>query len=838
MTLTKRKIIISLLCCLVIGFTIFAVRHLIVDLPPIDTLRDFIMPPSTRIFDRHGRLLYEIMDPQRGKHTYVPLREIPLALRQATIATEDATFYENPGVDLRAIVRALWINLRGGEVLSGGSTITQQLARNLLLSPGERSQRTIWRKMRESVLAWRMARHLSKDEILELYLNQTYYGNLAYGVEAAAQAYFGKHVRDLDLAECALLAGLPQSPASYNPLEHPRRAKERQHIVLGLMHKAGYISERELQLATDEKLHFAAASFPIRAPHFVMYVRGVLEQDYGLEAVYRSGLRVYTTLDLDLQEMARDLARYHLAELNKRREGMPGADASNAALVALDPRTGEILAMLGSPDYFDPHIDGAVNCTLALRQPGSSIKPLTYAAAFSEDYTPATMLVDTRTAFPTREGIPYVPVNYDHRFHGPVLLREALGSSMNVIAVKVLQHIGIERLKALARDLGITTLDDERFGLALTLGGGEVRLLELTAAYAAFANGGYRIEPIGILRIEDQNGHTLYEAHPQKGERVLDPRVAYLIADILSDDTARIPAFGEGSVLKLSRPAAVKTGTTTDWRDNWTIGFTPSLVVGVWVGNTDNRPMRNISGISGAAPIWHDFMEEALRGRPVEHFERPPGIVEVEICPLSGLLPGPSCPHRRRELFIAGTEPTTRCNLHRTVRIDATTGLLATEHCPPEAVIERTYVYYPSEALDWAREQGLALPPESYCWVHQPAHVSGEQHLAHVQYTPLETGVVASAIELTEPDQGRVFRTSAELPLTDQCIEIAARPNIRTPLQEICFLIDDVSLACLQRPPYYTMWQLQPGQHYIQAIGYTLDGVEVKSRTVQITVLE
>jgi len=310
--LTNRKALVFLPLFLMIGAAFLAAGHLLADLPSLDALHDHVLPPTTQIFDRHGRLLYEIMDPQTGKQT------------------EDATFYDNPGVDLTAIVRALWINLRGGEVLSGGSTITQQLARNLLLSPGEREQRTLGRKMRESILAWRMARHLPKDEILELYLNQTYYGSLAYGVQAAAQAYFGKHVRDLDLAECALFAGLPQAPALYNPLEHPTQASARQRIVLELMHKAGYITDAEARLASSEVLHFAAAPFPIRAPHFVMYVRGILEQEYGLESVYRTGLRVYTTLDLDLQERSRDIARYRLAELNEGKDGMPGANAHNA----------------------------------------------------------------------------------------------------------------------------------------------------------------------------------------------------------------------------------------------------------------------------------------------------------------------------------------------------------------------------------------------------------------------------------------------------------------------------------------------------------------------------
>ena len=386
---------------------------LLADLPPLrdpaagaeGSLYGYAATPSSKIFDRYGRLLFEMPPPHAGRHSPVPLGEVPLVLRQALVATEDSTFYQTPGVDAWAIVRAVWINLRGGEVLSGGSTLTQQLARNLLLRPEERYERTMTRKLREAILAWRMARHYSKDEILALYLNEIYFGNLAYGVEAAAQAYFGKHVRDLDLAECAMLAGLPQAPAYYNPLENLEAAKERQGVVLDLMVREGYIRQEEANLARREKLYFASAPFDIQAPHFVMYVRGLLEQALGLERLERGGLEVYTTLDLDLNETARDVIRHRLASLAQCRgvNGLASGPANcppgghnvrNAALVALDPRTGEILAMVGSPDYFSARIDGAVNGTTALRQPGSSIKPLTYAAAFAQgDLTPATMML-------------------------------------------------------------------------------------------------------------------------------------------------------------------------------------------------------------------------------------------------------------------------------------------------------------------------------------------------------------------------------------------------------------------------------------------------------------
>ena len=805
---------------------------LVVDLPAIDELPTRGAIPSTLIYDRHEQLLYEIIDPHTGKHTPLPLSEIPLPLQQATIATEDANFYFNPGVDAWGIIRALWINLRGGEVLAGGSTITQQLARNLLLEPHERGERTLVRKLRESILAWRLARTYSKDEILTLYLNQTYYGNLAYGVEAAAQAYFGKSVNELDLAECALLAGLPQAPALYNPVTNPDAAKSRQAVVLDLMVKHSYLSATEAEQAKAEPLHFAAVPFPIRAPHFVMYVWNQLEKTLGEEVLRQGGLRVYTTLDVDLQDTAQRTARRHLAQLEADDQGAQGHNAHNVALVALDPHTGQVLAMLGSPDYFDAEISGAMNAALALRQPGSAIKPITYATAFTPDkedatfhpYTAATMVADVRTTFLTREGTAYVPRNYDRHWHGPVLLREALASSFNLPAVKVLDHVGLERMIGLARRLGISTFDhSERFGLALTLGGGEVSLLELTAAYGAFATGGYKVEPVSILRVEDASGQVLYKSPGGIGPLVLDPRVAYLITDILSDDMARIPGFGEGSVLQLTRPAAAKTGTTTDWRDNWTVGYTPDWVVGVWVGNADNSPMRDVSGISGAAPIWHDFMEEALKGRPALSFPRPDGLVEVEVCALSGLRPNPYCPHRRTELFLAGTEPTETCPMHQLVRLDVASSEPATTDTPAERVVERVLTILPPELAEWGREHGLGT---GY----------GASGLAPGETPPTRDNT--TSLLITSPDPNSIFRLSPALPADAQRILIAARPADGVSVQRMTLYVDGELLAELNAPPYHAWWTLRTGLHRITAVGLDMEGNRLGSEAVVIEVLE
>jgi penicillin-binding protein 1C len=606
-------------------------------------------PPDAgaRILDRHGRLLYQVVDPRRGATRPVPLGAVAPALKLATIAAEDASFYANPGVDPFALGRALLQNLRSGDIVAGGSTITQQLARLRHLPPEERVSRTLARKVHEVWLALHLTATLGKDGVLEQYLNSAPYGNLTVGAEAAARTYFGKPARDLSLAEAALLAGLPQAPADYDPFLHPEVARARQHIVLDLMARHRFVTPEAAAAARAEPLQLNPRPFPITAPHFVEYVRSLLEAEFRPEQLHRGGLTVWTTLDLELQESAERAARRHLA-------GLAEHQVTNSAVVALDPRTGEVLAMVGSADYFDPAIAGQINLALATRQPGSAFKPITYAAALeSGRYSPATFILDQRAVFRTRRGEPYEPENYDRRFHGSVPLRVALASSFNVPAVRVLADLGLERVLALARDLGLRTLaDPDRYDLSLTLGGGEVRLLDLAAAYAAFAAGGVYHEPAAILRVEDAEGRPLRVWSPEAGRQVLSPQTAWLITDILADDAARAPGFGRDGVLNLGRPAAVKTGTTSDYRDNWTLGYTPDLVVGVWVGNADYRPMRDVSGVTGAAPLWRDVLAAALEGRPLARFARPDGFVQVELCANSEQPAGPWCPARRWEWLV------------------------------------------------------------------------------------------------------------------------------------------------------------------------------------------
>lgn len=804
----RRVKIAAFLGAILIGVLAATYAWVFAGLPDVASIEGGMALPSTRIYDRQGRLLYQIADPQTGVNQVIALADLPACMIQATLATEDANFYRHPGVDVKGIARALWINVRGGEVVAGGSTITQQVARNLLLDPQQRAERTLHRKLRESVLALELTRRYSRDEVLALYLNQTYYGNLAYGVGAAARAYFGKGASELTLAECAMLAGLPQAPAQYDPLSNPAAAKARQRIVLDLMVRHGYLSQAEADQAYAEELQYAASPFPIEAPHFVMAVWTQLQREFP-DQLLAGGLDVITTLDLTWQRAAEDAAQRHLGRLNDPPAGEPAHNAHNAALVALDPHTGQVLALLGSPDYFNERIDGAVNAALAPRQPGSALKPFTYAAAFdpqqSDPWTPATMILDVSTPFVTRRLESYTPANFGLVEHGPVLIREALASSYNIPAVVALDHIGVDALIRLLTRLGVSTLaDPSRFDLSLTLGGGEVRLLDLTAAYGALANGGYRVEPALLLEVRDRAGHVLYKwTPPIQRDAVLDPRVTYLITDILSDNQARIPSFGPASPLNIDRPAAAKTGTTTDFRDNWTVGYTPNLVVGVWVGNADNTPMVEVSGISGAGPIWHEFVRRVLRGQPKQEFAVPAGLVRAEVCASSGLLPTHYCPRTRWEWFIEGTVPTTHDTMYQPFVLDRRTGLLASESTPPDEREERVYLVVPPEAREWAQRQGIPQPPVG-------AQRVGESDLR---------------VRLLSPDPYTVFRLTPLVPPDLQRIRLAVSAPDDT--ATVDYWLDDELLATASEAPFEHWWALQPGEHTVQAVVTLADGTAI-----------
>jgi 1A family penicillin-binding protein len=621
---------------------------------------------STKIYDRNEELLYDVFAEQ--KRTPVKLEEIPLVLRQATIAIEDKNFYRHRGFDPFGIVRATY-NIFVHRRLQGGSTLTQQLVKNVLLT----KKRVISRKIKEFILAVQIENRYSKDEILQMYLNEAPYGGTAWGVQAAAETYFNKKVSDLNLVESVILAGLPQSPSRYSPFtsEDPGAYIGRATVVLRRMREDEYITRQEEEEAVSQlaEIEFAEETASFKAPHFVMYVKRQLEERYGQKMVEQGGLRVYTTLDLKLQESAQGVVAEEIEKVEQLK-------ITNGAAIVIDPQAGEILAMVGSKNYFDPDYDGKVNVTLSLRQPGSAIKPVTYVAAFKKGYTASTLLMDTPTVFPIGGGQPdYQPVNYDGQFHGPLQARTALGSSINLTAVKMLAMVGIKSMLSTGYEMGLSTLEPstenlKRLGLSVTLGGGEVRLLELAGAYSSFANGGLKVEPISILKVVDQDGKVLEENKPRLSGRVLSEGEAFLINHILSDNNARLLTFGPNSAINISgRQVAVKTGTTNDKRDNWTIGWTPQVIVGVWVGNNDNSPMIQVaSGVSGAAPIWRRVILEALKDKPNLGFSVPDEVVTAEVDQVSGYRSHDGFP-ARMEYFIKGTEPSGDDPIHAKLKL-------------------------------------------------------------------------------------------------------------------------------------------------------------------------
>ncbi len=737
---------------------------------------------STKILDRNGEVLYDIFQDKR--RTPVSLDEVPLYLRQATVAIEDKNFYKHKGFDVTGYLRAIFnIVVRGK--LQGGSTLTQQLVKNTLLT----SERTIFRKIREFILAVQIERKYTKDEILQMYLNEAPYGGTAWGVETASEMYFGKKVKDLNLVESAILAGLPQRPSVYSPYSStPKAYIDRTKAVLRRMREDGYITKDQEEEAVRQlaDIVFKPKDIGFKAPHFVQYVQKILEEKYGEDVVEKGGLRVTTTLDLKLQEKAQNIVKEEISKVEK-------LNITNGAAVVLDPETGEILAMVGSKDFTDPNYDGQVNVVLSLRQPGSAIKPITYAAALKKGYTASTLLMDVPTEFGTGQGgKPYKPVSYDGKYRGPVQVRYALGNSLNIPAVKMLAMTGIENVLKLAYDLGVLSLEPtkdtlSRVGLSLTLGGGEVRLLELTGAYCAFVNQGFKVEPVSILKVEDLNGKVLEEVKPKKQNRVLTPDISYIIADILSDNGARSDVFGPNSLLNIpGRTVMVKTGTTNDKRDNWAIGGNTQVMVGVWVGNNDNSEMKQVaSGVSGATPIWRRIVLEALSGKPSIGFERPGGIVTADVDKVSGYKAHDGFPSRP-EIFVAGTESGDD-PVHVKLKVCKSDGKLATPADIQSGNYEEKEFFIFKEEdptsgggpnkwqeaiLNWLSTQSDPRyhPPTEYCGSTNPLSVDFENpgdkssNLPKDLEVKLKADSTSDVVEVVLSADGSVYRTFLKPP--------------------------------------------------------------------------
>ncbi len=722
-------------------------------------------------------LIYEVIDPNAGDRNWVSLSSMPEYVVCGTIAMEDKRFWENPGFDIQGITRAFISNLQG-ESIQGGSSITQQVVKNSVIPLEERFEKSYARKIKEVLISVELTRIYEKEEILEWYINTNLYGNLAYGIDAAARVYFDKSVEELSLSEAATLIAIPQYPR-LNPFDAPEDARDRKEIVLQRMVEEGCITSAQAEQAESEPWDLAESSqrFDIRAPHFSMYVRNELEEMFGPQMVAGGGLRVYTTLDLELNRQAECATQTYLRILAG---GNPAAvipeevangceaaqyipdvptnrigndyNVKNAAVMVLRPTTGEILAMVGSADYWNEEIDGKFNYAVdGLRQPGSSFKPFTYVTLLSQGYNAGQMFLDVRQAFEQGPGMaPYVPENYTRKYHGPVTLRSALARSLNIPAVEAMSMAGIDDVIRTAHSMGINTIDRglHEYGLSLSLGSGEVYPIDMAYAFSVFANNGVmqgkpisedaqrpgfrELDPVAILRVEDRNGNVLYQYDQPESQRILDERLAYLITNILSDRQARLPAFGRPNALELAneRPAAAKTGTTNNFSDNWTVGFTPQYVTAVWMGNKDpDDYMINTPGARGASYIWHAVMEYAHLDAPIVNFERPEGLQEVAICTKSGKLPNGNCPVRT-ELMIPGTEPTEKDTLHQVFLVNRETGKLATIYTPPDLVEEKVYMVLPPEAEDWLQslpeDQRPSIPPTEYDTIYGPNQSQAE----------------------------------------------------------------------------------------------------------------
>lgn len=778
------------------------------DLPTPNKIAQKINIASTKIVDRNGQLLYAVSD--NKKRLVIPFSDMPEYTKQATVAVEDQTFYTNFGIDIKSIARSAIADITKGHLAQGGSTITQQFVKNALLDP----QKTFSRKIKEAILSIEIDAIYPKDKILEMYLNEIPYGSTAYGIEAASQTFFGKPAKELTLAQSATLAALPQAPTYYSPYGPNKNAlMKRKDFILDKMAKLKMITQDQADSAKKETIAFVPHKDTIVAPHFVFYVEQLIADKYGEEALQNGGLTITTTLDLNVQKMAEDAI-----DSNTKVLGRYGAN--NAALVSVDPKTGQVLAMVGSKDYFDQNIQGQVNVTTSNRQPGSSFKPIVYSTAFKDKYNPAYPLFDLTTDF----GGGYTPHDYDGNTRGPVSIRTAMSNSLNIPAVKMLSLVGINNALATAKDLGITTLTDpSRYGLALVLGGGEVKPVEMAGAFAAFGNNGQYNPVTPILKVTDKDNNVLEQYQDPLSKQVLDPQVAYLISNVLSDTEARKMIFGFTNNLTIPGHAvAVKTGTTQANHDAWTIGYTPQISTAVWTGNTDNTAMK--SGADGsvvAAPIWNAFMKKYLADLPNVDFTRPDGIKDVAVDFLSNKLPSDATPQDdiRTDVFASWQIPTAQDDIHVKVNVNKLNGKLASDQTPTDLTEQKTFTNVHSERPDnpswedpvraWAQANNIDnLPPtekdDSYSLTSRPA------------------------INITSPATGTKVGSS---------VDITADAAAQYGVKDVSFIIDGNAIGTATSAPYkinYNSSTLAAGNHTLTAVVHDNNGVSAQSSPITI----
>ena len=772
------------------------------DLPTPGKIATRYVPQSTQIYDRNGKLLYEIHGSQN--RTVIPLENIPKSVQQATLAAEDANFYHEYGFDLRGILRSALIDVFSTHSLSnGGSTITQQFVKNALLSP----EKSFTRKIKELILSIEVEASYTKDQILAFYLNEIPFGSNAYGIQTAAKTFFSKDAKDLDLAESATLAAMLNAPTHYSPYgSHKDELISRQHWVLDRMVDLGMVSKDDADKAKSETLSFANQNNGIQAPHFVMYVKELLTEKYGEQLVEEGGLKVTTTLDLDMQNKAEKAITD-----NEKKYQADGA--SNAALVAMDPKTGQVLAMVGSQDYFDTANSGNFNVATASRQPGSSFKPIVYATAFKNKFDPAFTLWDVPTTFGD-----YTPQNFNGKFNGPVSMRFALQNSLNVPAVKTLALVGVDKAIQTAHDMGITTLNDgaDHYGLSLVLGGGEVKPIDMASAYSTFANQGVTRDQVTVLKVEDNSGKVLEEYNDNRGKHEsLDPQIAYEMSNVLSDNNSRATVFGLRSPLYFSdRPVAAKTGTTSLFRDAWTVGYTPSLTTAVWVGNNDNHPMKSgTDGVVVAAPIFHSFMASALAGTSVEQFNRPAEIKDITVDRFSNKLPTDSSPETITDIFTSWQVPKDQDNIHVKVKINKLNGLLATSFTPADLVTEQTYTNLHSEK------------PSDPNW-ENPVMAYAQAHDITVSNPPTQQDTLYT--ESSRPTVSITSPTAGQSVVGSFTIQVATTGSIS--VSKIEAFIDSQSLGTKTSAPYSfpaSTSGLAVGSHQIQVIATDTNGATV-----------